>query len=282
MKKFLFMALAIFATLTACNNQQANMASNERIDSLQAIIAERDTEINGMMENFNDIQEGFQAINAAQNRVTVARLGERANRTQVIRENIKLISETMQQNRERIKELQAQLAKSSFKGTALQKTIENLQGQLEEKNKELESLRAELAQKNIHIAQLDSTITDLHTNVNNLTTETQQKSETISQQDKQLHTGYVLFGTKQELKQKRIWVDGKILRNTFNHSYFERIDIRERLEFKLSSTYAKLLTTHPSSSYTLVRDANKQYTLRITNPDEFWSTSKFLVVRTKN
>ena len=39
--------------------------------------------------------------------------------------------------------------------------------------------------------------------------------------------------------------------------------------------------THPSSSYALVRDANKQYTLRITNPQIFWSTSKYLVVLVK-
>ena len=47
------------------------------------------------------------------------------------------------------------------------------------------------------------------------------------------------------------------------------------------SKSAKLLTTHPSSSYALVRDANKQYTLRITNPQIFWSTSKYLVVLVK-
>ena len=41
------------------------------------------------------------------------------------------------------------------------------------------------------------------------------------------------------------------------------------------------MTPHPSSSYTLDRDANKQYVLRITNPELFWSTSKYLVVVVK-
>ena len=38
---------------------------------------------------------------------------------------------------------------------------------------------------------------------------------------------------------------------------------------------------HPSSSYTLQRDANKQYVLRISNPQIFWSTSKYLVIQVK-
>ena len=60
-----------------------------------------------------------------------------------------------------------------------------------------------------------------------------------------------------------------------------KVDIRNISEIKLMSKSAKLLTTHPSSSYALVRDANKQYTLRITNPQIFWSTSKYLVVLVK-
>ena len=44
---------------------------------------------------------------------------------------------------------------------------------------------------------------------------------------------------------------------------------------------AKLLTNHPAGTYNLLRDANKQYVLRITDPQRFWSTSKYLVVQVK-
>mgnify|MGYP006949635119 CR=1 FL=1 len=69
------------------------------------------------------------------------------------------------------------------------------------------------------------------------------------------------------------------LQRRFNPAYMNSFSIA----IKYDSYYeeAKLLTTHPSSSYELVRDANKQYTLRITNPQIFWSTSKYLVVLVK-
>ena len=87
-----------------------------------------------------------------------------------------------------------------------------------------------------------------------------------------------MFGTKKELKEQQILVNGKVLQGNFNKEYFTKVDIRVDKEIKLYSRSAKMLTSHPSSSYTLQRDANKQYVLRITDPQLFWSTSKYLVV----
>ena len=103
----------------------------------------------------------------------------------------------------------------------------------------------------------------------------------INAQDKQLNTAWYVFGTKKELKNQHIMEDGKVMTGNFNKSYFTKVDIRELSEIKLYSKSAKWRTTHPASSYTLVRDANKQYTLRITNSQIFWSTSKYLVVLVK-
>ena len=111
--------------------------------------------------------------------------------------------------------------------------------------------------------------------------ESQKKTETINAQDKQLNTAWYVFGTKKELKGQRILENGKVMNGNFNKNYFTKIDIRNTTEIKLYSKSVKLMTAHPSSSYTLVRDANKQYTLRITNPQIFWSTSKYLVVLVK-
>lgn len=83
------------------------------------------------------------------------------------------------------------------------------------------------------------------------------------------------------MKEQKIYVDGQVLRSNFNRDYFTKIDIRVDKEIKLYSRSAKMLTSHPAGSYTLERNANKQYVLRITNPQQFWSTSKYLVVLVK-
>ena len=283
MKKLLFVACMAAFFLASCNNgkNQPNQASVNQSDSLNGVIAQKDSEINDLMGTLNEIQEGFREINEAENRVNIVKDGEGTNKASQIKENVKFISSKMAQNRELIKKLQNQLRESSFKGEEMKRTIENMIKQLDEKDQQLQQLRAELDAKDIHIVELDETINNLNTSVSSLKSESAGKTQTINEQDKQLNTAWFVFGTKKELKNQRILDDGKVLQSNFNKSYFTKIDIRVDKEIKLYSKSAKLLTTHPSSSYTLTQDANKQYILRITNPQLFWSTSKYLVVLVK-
>ena len=284
MKKLLFVtAGVVLLALTSCNQDKAknHLASVEQSDSLKQILAQKDTEINDMVGLMNEVQEGFRQINEAENRVTIAKDGEGNNSKQVLRENIKFITERMKKNRELITKLRQQLSTSSLKGTQLKSTIDNLVKQLDEKDQQMQQLRAELDAKDIHIGELDETINNLNTNVSHLTTESAQKTATINAQDKQLNTAWYVFGTKAELKEQRIIADGKVLQGNFNKNYFTKIDIRVDKTVKLYSKSVKILTLHPSSSYTLTRDVNKQYTLNITNPQLFWSTSKFLVIQVR-
>ncbi len=282
MKKLFFVACLAALCLASCkeNKTTPDMSALQN-DSLNSIIAQRDSEINDMMGTLNDIEEGLSQINEAEGRVALLKDGEGASKKQQLKENIQFIANRMKQNRELLAKLQKQLASSSFQGEQLKKTIENLQKQLEEKDAQLQTLREELDKKDIHIAELDENINNLNTKNTNLTNESARKTETINAQDKQLHTAWYVFGTKKELKDQHIVEDSKVMTGSFNKNYFTKVDIREVSEIKLYSKSAKLLTTHPSSSYSLVRDANKQYTLRITNSQLFWSTSKYLVVLVK-
>ncbi len=283
MKKTVFFAACALA-VASCNNdavKKAEQAAAQQRDSLEQIISQKDNEINDMMTTLSDIEEGFREITEAQNRVTLAKSGEGTNTRQRITENMQFIQSAMKQNKELIAKLKQQVRESSVKGTQLKKIIDNLTQQMEVKDKQLESLRAELDKKDIHIAELDEQVATLNTNVTTLREENTQKTETISTQDKDLHTAWFVFGTKQELKEQNILDDGEVLRSNFNKDYFTKIDIRIDKEIKLYSKSAEILTSHPASAYTLTRDANKQYVLRITDPQAFWSTSKYLVIQVK-
>lgn len=283
MKKLFFMVCCAALLMTGCKDGKnaPGLASVQQTDSLNDVIAQKDSEINEMMGTLNDIEEGFRLINEAENRVALLKNGEGTSKKQNLKENIQFIAERMKQNRELIAKLQKQLESSTLKGGQLKKTIENLTAQLEEKDKQLLALREELDKKDIHISELDETIGNLNTNVSNLSADNQQKAETINAQNKQLNTAWYVFGTKKELKGQHILEGGKVMNGNFNKNYFTKVDIRNTTEIKLYSKSAKLLTAHPASSYSLTHDASKQYVLRITNPQIFWSTSKYLVVLVK-
>jgi chromosome segregation ATPase len=282
MRKLIVLALGGLM-VASCNEgvKQAEQAALMQRDSLEQIIAQKDNEINDMMTTLSDIEEGFREITEAQNRVTLAKEGEGTNTTLRIKENMQFIQSAMKQNKELINKLKQQVRESSVKGDQLKKIIDNLTEQMTQKDQQLQALREELDKKDIHIAELDEKVADLNENVATLTEANTQKAETISTQDKQIHTAWFVFGTKKELKEQNILDKGEVLQANFNKEYFTKIDIRIDKEIKLYSSSAEILTNHPAGSYTLQRDAKKQYVLRITDPQTFWSTSKYLVVQVK-
>lgn len=285
MRKHLSYIIVVFVVLLCgCKENKAPVASMPTVnkdDSLQQVISQRDAQINSLMATMNEIQDGFNDISETEHRLNMIQDDERADKSNEIKESIKFIADRMQQNRELIKKLQGQLRDSDFKSLELKKVVTNMLRQLDEKDQQLQQLRAELDAKNIHIAELDETISNLSDNVSELKSESDQKSQIINSQESQLNTAWYVFGTRSELKDQRILAGDKVLQQNFNKNYFTKIDIRVTKEIKLYSKSARLLTSHPAGSYELTCDNNKMYTLVITNPQLFWSTSKYLVAVVK-
>lgn len=282
MKSFPIFILAILFLASCGGKKQDDTAKTDHVrDSLQMVIDQRERELDDLMSTFNDIEEGFRLIDAAEGRVNVAKDGEGEDKAAKIKQNIGIIQQQMTHNRELINKLRQQLRESSINSEHMKTTLERFTAMLDAKSKEVDELRAELAEKDVEIDILDTKIKDLNNDVTQLAEQNQQKQQTIATQDKTLNTAWFVFGTKNELKDQRIIVDGKVLHSDFNKDYFTKIDIRIDKEIKLYSKSAKMLTNHPASSYTLTPDNNKQYVLRISNPQLFWSTSKYLVILVK-
>lgn len=281
MKKLIFMAACV-VLFAACDNGATKRAAEER-DSLQQVIENKDNELNEIMGTLNEIQDGFKRINEAEGRITVADGNlESATSKDVIRENMQFIQEAMAQNREMIAKLKDKLRTSSINSDKLKQTVNKLSQELEEQSARIKELEAQLAEKDILIAQQGATIDSLNTNVEQLTAENANHSQTVAEQDKLLNTAWFVFGTKAELKEQKILKDGDVLQSgDFNKDYFTKIDIRYDKVLKLYSKSAKLLTNHPAGSYAVKKDNNNQCYLQITNPSEFWSVSKYLVVQVK-
>ncbi len=287
MKKILFLLVGV-ALLSSCGEMQRNKSLKAENDSLNLALAERDAELEGIMEAFNEVQEGFRLINEAENRVDLNNSSrEGATAAQKIREDIHFITEKLQDNRNRIAELEEQLKNSKYASSQLKKAITNLKEELAAKTQQIETLQIELASKNIRIAELDDAVAGLNQNVADLTAENKAKEAMVASQDKALNVAWFVFGTSSELKDQKI-ISKKFLQKTkvledddFNKDYFTQIDIRTDKEIKLYSKDAKLLTAHPEGTYELKKDAKGQLTLVITNPNKFWSISRYLVIEVK-
>ena len=204
-----------------------------------------------------------------------------ASAKQQIASDIEFISKQMEENKAQIAKLQAQLKNSKYNSTQLKKAVEALTTELNAKQQRIEELQTELASKNIRIQELDAAVSDLSAEKETLTAENEAKAKTVAEQEKSLNAAWFVFGTKSELKAQKILQSGDVLKSADFNKDFTQIDIRTTKEIKLYSKRAELLTTHPAGSYELVKDDKGQLTLKITNPTEFWSVSKYLVIQVK-
>lgn len=287
MKKILLFSVCV-ALLSSCGNMGKNDAMKSQNDSLSQVLAQRDAELNGIMEAFNEIQDGFRMINEAESRVDLETgVVEGRSNVQKIKDDICFIMEKLDANRKRIAELEEQLKNSRYASSQLKNTIANLNKELLAKTQQIETLQAELASKNIRIAELDDALVGLTQHVNDLVAENKAQSATVATQDKALNAAWFVFGTSSELKEQKI-VSKKFLQkkkvlesDDFNKEYFTQIDIRTDKQIMLYSPEAELLTSHPVGSYEFQKNEKGQLALLITNPNKFWSVSRYLVIEVK-
>lgn len=290
MKKIQLLALAALLMMAgACDTQKqkedaAKAKENSKVDSLELVINQMRNESDDLNDMKLKISDIMRQINEAEGRVANAPV--EGTDQQVIIENMAFIQQKMNEYRKTVEEMQQQLrnanqisknAKKSY-----QTDIANYMNDLKEKDAEILQLREKLAEKDILITALDSAIQEQRKAMEHLTSENEAKEQALVEQDQKLHTAWYVFGTKKELEEENILVKSKVMQsNKMNKDYFTKIDIRITKTIKLYSKKVKLLTNHPAEAYTLDEDAQGLYTLRITDPDRFWSISRYLVISVK-
>jgi hypothetical protein len=272
-------ALALWS-LTFTNCKDGEKKGNPLADSLKNANGELSGQLNEksaalqeFIESFNEIQENLNAIKEKEKVVSnVSSKGDVKNKGNQIKEDIQAIYDLMAKNKNRIGSLTQKLKQSNLKLAGLEKMIENLQNSLTLKDEEIAELKTRMEGLNIELA-------NLNTNYKVVETESSQKTDL-------LNTAYYTIGTNKELQQKKVISKeggfiglGKSTKvsTDFNKDYFSKINIEQTTSIPIGAKKVKLLTTHPSNSYKLVGQKPIEK-LEITNPKDFWSASKFLVI----
>lgn len=279
----LFVSILIFSS---CNFKSSDYkALQEQNDSLMRAKQQMQDEIDEYFSAMNQIEQNIEKIKETQGVLqTQPESGELDADTRTkINEDLLYLNEMLQTNKDELSRLKSKLKKSALKSEELERSIERLTKALEEQSSKVAILQAELAARDSLIADLGTTVSTLGKDVENLKTDNETKQSRLNEQEETIHTAWYVFGTRKELKeQKIITSDGifsakRILQSDFNKNYFVRIDARKTKSIPLYSTRAKILTSHPKSSYTLEKE-NDNFVLLITDTKDFWSVSKYLVI----
>ncbi|HOY32045.1 MAG TPA: hypothetical protein PKW80_09220 [Bacteroidales bacterium] len=279
MKKYLMIAACLLPLCWSCNSGNEQTADeldpkDQQIKELQAQLAEKDANVNEMFSFINDVEDNLNTIEASQMKISESKKGNNEVEQDVkesIMEHITNINTLLEKNKELIKKLEGALRNSNMKVDALNKTIELLNQQMTQKDAEIADLKVQLEKLNFTVAELNIKIDDL-------TGQNEEKAQLIDQQTVELNTAYYVVGVRKDLKNKGV-ITGDKISQKINPENFVKIDIRKTTEIPMNVKKAKLLSTHPEGSYTMLMNGKIIDKLVINNPKTFWSISKFLVIQ---
>lgn len=287
MKKLMLMIpVAVAAMLTGCENykEQAEQLTRQR-DSLVAIANSNNQTIDEFISSFNEVETNLNTITQKQNTIALSaeRNPEMAKTTKErINAEIEAINQLMTENKSRIAELEKSVKRSNGKVGKLEKMVANLKESLLLKEKELALLNEQLGSLNVQLATI-------RTSYDSLSTENANRATVIADQTTKLHTAYYTVGTYKKLRDQKVLAkEGGVLGlgakpkvvPAIKNESFTKIDYTQTASIPINSKNAKLVTTHPSDSYRLEQTDKTVSDLVITDPEKFWSASKYLVVMT--
>ena len=158
----------------------------------------------------------------------------------------------------------------------LKRVMEFLSLQLEEKS-------ANIAKFEEAVKKREAKIAELRGAVNVLTVESDKLKAKNDEQEKRLNQVFYIVGTKNELKNLGLLSGNALSKkranySNINNSQFHEVDARSFSTLVIDSKSPKLLTEKPASSYTMTKNNDGTTTLKITNSEEFWETSPYLIV----
>lgn len=285
--KNILIVCGLAVLVVSCGPTKKELQAN--IDSLNVELTQANSEMESLMGLLNEVQEGFQQINEAENRVNVnSAENAPANVKEQVKADLAFIQAKMKENRERIAELEARVEKGDKNAAALRRTVKNLKAELAAKEEQIAALKAELEAKNIRIQQLDTEVANLTNDKNALTAKNAANEQVIANQDKAMHAAWYVIAQKKSLKEQNVLTNtglfkkGDVMESAnVNKDGFTEIDIRKVVEIPVGAKKATILSAHPEGSYELVADAEGMQVLKVLDPQTFWSVTRYLVIRAK-
>ncbi len=283
-RSLLVLGIFVIATLVGCNNKAEQKAREQKLqDSFASLMMAKDSEMEKLFQELNEVDAALTEITS-----TYAGVSKAANTTGEISKDTKAninskiaeIKDILEQNKRKVANVSSQLKKTKNQNTQLQSFVTNLESRIKEQEEQIQALNKELAAKNQEIQTLNKNLSE-QKNIN------KQKDAQILKIEDEKFTAYFAVGTKTELLAKNLidrkggflWIGrSSVIANNANFENLTKIDIRNTQEIPLTGAKIKLVSPHPTDSYSLEGDPKKPTSIRITNPEQFWKSTRCMVI----
>ena len=288
MKKISAMIAAVMAVvLVGCNQvskEQYQQATSTN-DSLMYVALQQGNEIYELSTTLNAVSEQLDQING---QIALSN-GEDQNlvsRREHLLEQLAMVKQTIAEKQQALDELQKKYSAQLGQNKVLKQTIDRLQTEVAGYEAKVADLKTVVASHEQKIEGLTTTLTETQQALDTKIEQAEQQQEVINTQDEMLNTGYYIVAEKSRLKELGLLEGGfltkkRLTRQGFSSEGFTKVDIRQLTELPLGARKVDILSSHPSDSYQLLEQADGTRKLVIKDASNFWSNTRYLVVKTR-
>ena len=290
----LTLSLAAAALLVACNQnvEQTDQYQSllNKVDSLQKENKQLKANYNETLDLLNEIERGFAELSEAEHSLvalSIENQGDTVSRRDQMIYEVDRVKNKIEEQQAKIDNLSKQLSSSNAKNKTLTATINRLQNELDQKTAVIADLQKTIGVQKEEIGKLANTVAGLEKDVAGLKEQSANQQATIKQQDKDFNTVSYICGTEAELiewglfEKSGLFDPGHLLDLSNTAADFKSFDRRRVKSIPTNGKKIKLLTNHPGNSYAIVEEEDGTESIMINDVDNFWSISRFLVVRVK-
>jgi chromosome segregation ATPase len=280
-------SLVATAMLASCDTgpTPAELAARAENARLTGDLQGRDSLISEMTRSFDEIETNIRMMddrgNILTSKTSEQELG--ADKKKKIVRDLQLMNGLMKESRERIKELTARLDRSKIDAKSLRNKLKSLDLQLAQRDSMITTMKDGLLARDFRIEQINS-------NLDSIEMVVAKREAVIDEQTTELNKAYYVMGTEKELEEQGVLTqDGGFigigkhasLNSDAVPSKFTQTDVRELHRINVQSKKAELVTEHPASSYSMVKENDMIAYLEIKDPEAFWKLSRYAVVKIK-
>ena len=272
-------ACFMVALLMACGGKTDTSALEQTIDSLRQVNQQQENSLQEMTTFITTLSDGMNAIAQQENMIfnNGGNEGTSLDKEQ-LKSHLETLANTLTEQRSKIHSLADSLKARGADMSKMQGLIDNLTQQLDEKDKIIAQLRKDIEQKSFSISDLQNKLRVAMAG----SAQYEQRAAKAEKELATITTAYVLMGTKEALTDGG-YIDKRkhVLTESMPKGDFTKVNIYKFTELDIPSRSPKLLTDHPRKSYNIEKVDKENRKLVITNPQLFWSSSKYLIIQVK-
>lgn len=270
------LALTGILILTSCGQREEDKLAIDRLTSQNNHLIQQTADRNGQISKFktelNSIHQSLQEIKEQEQLIGTVSDRDLAQNAGTIQKDLEKLGDLLSHNKNKIDQLSGVINSKDLKLDDFRLTVDMLKSQLEDRAISLTNLVSHLAEKDIEIAALVAAQEELLLD--------------LACERDEAHTAYYTFGSMSELKENQVmereegiagWLGQKKIADELNTEYYFAIDTRMINEVPLIATSARVVSSHPPTSYEFVGEEGVE-AIRILDAESFWSRTKYLTV----